>query len=242
MKTSIFEWTKQWAIQKGIALISESQMDSTNNVAKNSGALQKPSIELVLADEQTHGRGRGSNFWQNAESGHALYSSWCVKMAAPPQHLTGPLVGLALLRSVTEVWPKLGWSLKAPNDLYLNEYKVAGLLAEVISQGPNHRLIVGLGMNVFSAPTTVSEANFINSDEGLGGSLEHSEWISFLDAFYRQLGEVQDTSTHSQLNEKQRDELLTALNRNPLRQHVFIEVSESGSLVTDDETIPWQSL
>ena len=71
------------------------------------------------------------------------------------QPTLSPLVGLALYKACSGTWPFLNWNLKAPNDLYISNKKVAGLLIETVTQGDDIRLLVGLGLNVLATPDQV---------------------------------------------------------------------------------------
>ena len=55
-------------------------------------------------------------------------------------------------KALKKTWQDLEISFKAPNDLYLNDKKLAGLLMEVLSQGSKRAFILGLGLNVFKSP------------------------------------------------------------------------------------------
>ena len=104
----------------------------------------------VLADGQTEGRGRQGNAWESP-IGAGLWMS-----AALPPHL-GQAPGLVLQRAmsaVARVLDPLGQmlGLKWPNDLVAWKdgqlVKVGGILGEQVGS----RLILGLGVNLTSAP------------------------------------------------------------------------------------------
>ena len=90
-------------------------------------------LVLFLAAHQTNGRGRGANHWLDTGAGESLLSTWSLSVSSPPQAITGPRIGLALFAAATHAWPSLKFGLKAPNDLYLDGQKVAGLLVETVT-------------------------------------------------------------------------------------------------------------
>ncbi|PAF45913.1 biotin--[acetyl-CoA-carboxylase] ligase [Helicobacter sp. 11S02629-2] len=99
---------------------------------------------FYLSFNQTSGIGSRGNSWQNVESG--IYLSFCVEIknldpAIPPASFSiymGRLLLEAVLRFNKDVW------LKWPNDFYLEDKKVGGL----ISQKTSKFLVVGLGLNI----------------------------------------------------------------------------------------------
>jgi BirA family biotin operon repressor/biotin-[acetyl-CoA-carboxylase] ligase len=111
---------------------------------------------VVLAEEQTAGRGRLQRRWE-APSGQALLMSVIFK---PPWLFTleqlPMLIGIALARGLEQWEPRLQGQvgLKWPNDLLLGQQrqaarKVAGILIESAWQGDQPAYaIVGIGLNV----------------------------------------------------------------------------------------------
>ena len=118
--------------------------ESTNHLAAN-GVLPG----LYLAELQTGGRGRRGSAWhQSFASGLAL--SFAVPAAL--RRLDGLAVALAV--AVVCALEGLGYAgirLKWPNDLYFGEAKLGGLMVQA-EGGPAPRLVIGLGLNVHSAP------------------------------------------------------------------------------------------
>lgn len=102
---------------------------------------------LVLAGEQTAGRGRGGNKWWSA-SGGLMFS--LILPAVEPAAAGAGLslaVGLAISEALEQICPHAHYALKWPNDVYANERKISGILIESPAQARG-RLIVGIGVNV----------------------------------------------------------------------------------------------
>ncbi len=104
---------------------------------------------LVLADQQTSGRGRGANRWWSSDG--ALLFSIIVDAAefALPES-RWPQVSLTVGVTVCEVLGNVSSAavgLKWPNDIWLNDRKVCGILVEIppVQRG---RLVIGIGLNV----------------------------------------------------------------------------------------------
>lgn len=109
---------------------------------------------LVVADEQTAGRGRLQRVWV-APPGTALLCSLALRPGWLPTGRAQSLVwlaGVALCEAIAEttgVPPRLKW----PNDVLLAGSKVAGILLETGSRGTSvDWAIIGWGINVGAAP------------------------------------------------------------------------------------------
>ena len=105
---------------------------------------------MVVADEQTAGRGRQDRDWYSPPRGN-LYLSLAVDLATLPREKI-PLIplaaGVALAETVREL-TALEVLLKWPNDLLVDGRKLAGILPRMVHRGSCVRLArVGVGLNV----------------------------------------------------------------------------------------------
>ncbi len=240
----IGEVTAKWAESNHIYTVYNKITNSTNDLAKEQAFTEKlveESLALYLTDNQTKGRGRGKNIWNQETPGGALISSWSYMVGESPQPTTSCLVGLAVYRACSTTWPFLPWNLKAPNDVYIGDKKVAGILLENIMQDDETRIIVGLGLNVFKSPENVSTATSIAQSLPPGVPLLGQDWMSFLD---RLLFELTDAISHceEELSSTDQWSLLTALNNHPLLAEKYKMIETDGSLVTESKRISWSEL
>lgn len=163
-------------------------------------------------------------------------------MAKPPQPIFAPLAGLALYNAASKVWPQLHWSLKAPNDLYIGEMKTGGLLIETIERGQERRSIVGLGLNVLTAPSSITTATSIASALGGEDKVSEDAWWNFLRTLLVNfMGSVQ-AGQKSELSKQDIASLTVALNRRPNLEAKIETIGPKGELYTSSGVIPWQSL
>ena len=245
--------TEQWARTKKLNLFSAATVKSTNDWAKEQiqSSLTKkegqilPAVCLFVAGHQTHGRGRGSNTWVDAKTGVALLSSWVFHLKNPPSSVTAPRAGLALARAAHASFPKLHLSLKAPNDLYCGNRKLAGLLLENIQQGNENWLVVGLGLNVWESPSIHGKFQATSLQESSLSELTPVIWQSFLERLLGELGQFQKVVERSEsavLETQERQELLHFLNQNPNLQSPYTEISAQGDLFSATGQIPWTEL
>lgn len=129
------------------------QTGSTNADLLARAAAGDPEGVVVLAEEQTAGRGRLGRTW-SAPAGSSLLLSVLLRPALAPAdaHLTTVAVALAAADACLEV-AGVSATLKWPNDLVVESEggtrKLAGILAESVVQADElEAVVVGLGCNV----------------------------------------------------------------------------------------------
>lgn len=236
--------TSQWAEGNHLYVAYQKEMTSTNAIAKEEAFaenLMEESLCLYVTDHQTAGRGRGKNTWIDARPGSSLLSSWSYLLGVKPQPTTSCLVGLAVYRACSTTWPFLAWNLKAPNDIYIGDKKVAGILLENVAQGDEVRLIVGLGLNVTGSPEDVDTATSLIESLPAGAPLLGQDYMAFLD---RLMFELTDAVSHAEESLSPTDQLslLTALNQHPLLKEKYTGMEADGSLLIGDKKINWSTL
>lgn len=236
--------THHWARSQKIPSQYFSTADSTNAKARADSFAEKTFNEnliVYLTDDQTAGKGRGTNAWASGAKGSQLLSTWSFMIDAPPHPTISPMIGLALYRAAVSTWPFLNFNLKAPNDLYINKKKVAGLLLETVSQGDDHRLLLGLGINVLNAPENVETAGAISTELSKDTPLLAQDWISFLERLVFEISFSLQLSFEP-MNSTSTNALLVALNRHPLLTEKYLSIDEAGNLETTTKKISWQDL
>ncbi|HHX45058.1 MAG TPA: biotin--[acetyl-CoA-carboxylase] ligase [Chloroflexi bacterium] len=133
----------------GRALEVHALIDSTNARAVAQARAGAPEGLVVLAEEQTAGRGRLGRRWY-APRGSALLMSLLFRPPLAPmeaQRIT-MVCSLAVVRAVMEVC-ELEARIKWPNDIVLADAKLGGLLTELGSTGGVlDYVVVGIGLNV----------------------------------------------------------------------------------------------
>jgi BirA family biotin operon repressor/biotin-[acetyl-CoA-carboxylase] ligase len=128
---------------------------STNDVALTLAAQGDRDLAVVIADEQTAGRGRRGRTWFSPP-GSGLYVSLILAPAAAradPERATLLLtmaMGLALAEAIERATALRSIDLKWPNDLYVAKRKLGGILAEAAATEPGNlmRIVLGYGINV----------------------------------------------------------------------------------------------
>lgn len=127
-------------------LIVLDEVDSTNTWAmRNFETLVDGTV--IAAVFQSAGRGRLGRKWQTLP-GTALTVSAVFKNVEKPFH-AGIIIGLAGLELIREYAPAAFSFFKWPNDIYIRECKISGVLSEGVLRGGCLRGVVsGIGINV----------------------------------------------------------------------------------------------
>jgi BirA family transcriptional regulator, biotin operon repressor / biotin---[acetyl-CoA-carboxylase] ligase len=133
----------------GRKIVHYFRIDSTNSVALQMAAEGAPHGTVVLAEEQTAGRGRFGRVWYSEKSS-GIYCSVLLRpelspAAAPALTL---VAGLAAHHAVAQV-TGLAVDIRWPNDLLIGGKKVCGILTEMSAELDRlHAVVLGFGINV----------------------------------------------------------------------------------------------
>jgi BirA family biotin operon repressor/biotin-[acetyl-CoA-carboxylase] ligase len=125
------------------------KVDSTNRVAMELGHAGEPEGAVVLAEEQTAGRGRAGHTW-HSERASGIYVTVLLRpklspVQAPLLTMMAGLSAQAAIEAQTGAVVDLKW----PNDLLIGAKKVGGILTEMHAEPAQVRfVIVGIGLNV----------------------------------------------------------------------------------------------
>jgi len=125
------------------------KVDSTNTMAMHLGEQGEPHGAVVLAEEQTAGRGRAGRSWVSEKSA-GIHCTVLLRPQIPPAHapLLTLVAGLAARDALAEELdsvPDIRW----PNDLLVGGRKFSGILTEMHAE-PDlmHYAVIGIGINV----------------------------------------------------------------------------------------------
>jgi len=125
------------------------QTGSTNDQALRLAAQGAPHGTVVVAEEQTRGRGRLGRPWISTARKGVMFS---LLLREPLRTGQAPQMGLTAALSVVKVLRdgyNLPASIKWPNDVLIRSHKVAGILTEMQSDQDLIRfLVIGIGINV----------------------------------------------------------------------------------------------
>ncbi|WP_079709681.1 biotin--[acetyl-CoA-carboxylase] ligase [Paraliobacillus ryukyuensis] len=146
------ENTLQWGLDTkwlGKTIHHYPTIDSTQTKANALAYEGAPHGTIVVADKQEAGRGRMNRQWFS-DNNQGIWLSIILRPSVLPYQapqftlLVGTILAEVLTKE-TDVAVKIKW----PNDLFIGNHKVAGILTEMqAEQDTVHHLVVGIGINV----------------------------------------------------------------------------------------------
>ncbi len=151
MKEIIYTTEKNPALmpytQHSVHIVYYTSVKSTMDVAFDHTKIIDKKPVLILADEQTEGRGRSKPVWHSPKGG--LWGTYAIPLtkALSKEQLTFFHYGanISVIRVLKRLY-KIEADIKWPNDIFWSNKKLGGILLEYIS-GNQFFLLVGIGLN-----------------------------------------------------------------------------------------------
>ena len=139
-------WQQLADLLPGITVEVLPEVDSTNTELMRRARAGRHEPTLLVAEQQTAGRGRMGRQWESAPGDSLTFS---LGLSLQPADWSGLslAVGLSLAESLH---PSV--RLKWPNDLWLGERKLGGILVEAASSAGSSFVVVGVGLNIRPRP------------------------------------------------------------------------------------------
>ena len=119
------------------------EIDSTNERAREMAIEGASSGTVVTASSQTAGRGRQGRRWSAPPDAALLYSAILAPLDL--RHLLLPIAVPIAVCEACEQLASVSCRIKWPNDIWLDEHKLAGVLIEA---RPPDWAVIGVGVNV----------------------------------------------------------------------------------------------
>jgi BirA family biotin operon repressor/biotin-[acetyl-CoA-carboxylase] ligase len=168
-------------------------LQSTNSSASLSlKEKELPEGTVIFTDFQTAGKGQQGKRWESEKGKNLLFSVILYPLSVSPdnQFLISMIISLGICDFLRELVPEV--KIKWPNDIYVNNDKIAGILIENSIIGDTiESSIAGIGINInqekFSPgiPNPVSLKIITGKDMDTGTALENL--LNYLDNRYKQL-------------------------------------------------------
>lgn len=155
---------------------------------------------LVVADYQTDGHGQVGNHWES-EAGQNLLFSFSLHpslLQADRQFLLSEIVSLALVDALK---PYLTATVKWPNDIYVGDKKICGMLLEHRVMGARlQETVIGIGLNVNQVLFCSNAPNPVSIRSIVGHEVERFQLLNrffrlFMD-YYAELQADHDLALH----------------------------------------------
>lgn len=208
----------------GRRIIYHRSIGSTNDVAKELAAQGTPEGTLVIADEQTAGKGRLGRRWL-APPGTSLLISLLFRpeLAVHQAQRLTMICSLAVVEAIEAV-TGLAAAIKWPNDIVVQGKKAGGILTELGATGERlDYVVVGLGLNVnldFGAVEAMGEL----AATATSLSQERGQEVSRLALLWRILENIESRYQRLQAGELPHDEWASRLLT--LHNHVVVDTPQ----------------
>ena len=209
------------------------ETDSTNRWMKENGTGEM----VVVADYQTAGKGCGSNSWE-AERGQNLLFSVMIhpkSLQAKNQFIITQVISVALCKTLDR-YVQSQISIKWPNDIYVGDKKVCGVLIENRLQGRMIKdTIIGIGLNVNQTEFKSDAPNPVSLKQLIGKDIDREE---VLNTFIEQLNETVKSATiiadyKARLYRREGKHLF--MTKNTTFKASIVDVKDDGRLMLEDE-------
>ena len=176
------------------SIIERHDILPSTNVYATQLLAKKDVIEgtVIVAKYQTAGKGQGTHTWNSDSNKNLLFSIILYPDTVLPEEQI--FITMAVSLGVCDFLNSLfeGSQIKAPNDIYYNNHKIAGILIEnTIVDGVINSCIVGIGLNVNQTtfpsdlPNPISIANITGKEQDTDDCL--NKLLVCLDIRYKEL-------------------------------------------------------
>jgi len=170
------------------------ELSSTNSKLKElSSQSALNDFTVVVAHSQVEGRGQQGNSWESEANKNLTFSllTHPTFIKIQDQFIISQWVSVAIIKTLAKYIPQ-GLRIKWPNDIYVNDNKLAGILIENSIMGAHlEQSIIGVGINInqehfkSDAPNPVSLIQITNQHTDLKLLIE--ELFTTLIEEYKQL-------------------------------------------------------
>ena len=212
----------------------ETTMDKAKFLAKNDA----PHLSVVIAENQTIGRGRLNRKWFSSKGG--LWFTLILKPGTPPplSYIYNFAASLSLSTSLKRLFD-VNVNVKWPNDILLDGKKLVGLLSEMETRGDMVEFInIGIGINVNNQPQKY-EPKAISLKDVLNKTVSRRLILeTFLDDFKNRI-QIIDCQNIIELWKKQTSTIGSQVRIETISdifEGLAVDVDESGALMVKDKT------
>ena len=226
-----------------LPIIHLSSVDSTNNYLMAYKPREGETMTVVYADEQTAGRGQGSNHWES-EPGKNLTFSVLVHPTMVPvmrQFLLSEAGALALWDVLGQYLGADDVKMKWPNDIYWKDKKISGTLIETrLGGGHVKDCVYGIGIDVNQEKFVSDAPNPVSMKQILDHDVDLKELLNkIIDSFKKYYAAIEN-GEYAAISELYRSGLYRAHGFHRYKdkdgefEAAIVEVEDSGNLILRD--------
>lgn len=144
-------WEQVAPILPGFTVEVLPEIDSTNTELMRRAKAGQVEPVLLIAEKQTAGRGRLGREWHDLSQSNEPMPALTFSLGLPLSPVDWSGLSLAVGVSIAHsLHPSIG--IKWPNDLWLDNRKLAGILIETCAVSNQRYVVIGIGINII-APT-----------------------------------------------------------------------------------------
>lgn len=167
----VSENTLQWGLETewlGQSIVHKQSTSSTQTIAHQLAQEGCKHGTVVIADQQVQGKGRLNRKWESTDK-KGIWMSLILRPEISPQlapqlTLLTATVLADVLKNHLHITPQIKW----PNDILINDKKVAGILTEMQAEQDQIKyIIIGIGMNVLHEELDLPD-HLLNKATSLG--------------------------------------------------------------------------
>jgi BirA family transcriptional regulator, biotin operon repressor / biotin---[acetyl-CoA-carboxylase] ligase len=213
------------------------QLSSTMDAARNLARNGCPDFTVVIAEQQTKGRGRLARTWISDAGG--LYFSVILRPPIPP--VLSFRVNFAASLTLVKILKKMfavDASVKWPNDILINQAKLSGMLSEMEAEADRVSFInLGIGINVNNDPDP-KEQKAASLKNILGHALSRKDLLAaFLDGFQLQMKNIgtQDVIPEWRNHCSTLNQPVKIVTLHETFEGIAKDVDESGALILEQK-------
>lgn len=217
-------------------------VDSTNSEAKRI-AMDELHLEgIVVADEQTNGKGRLGRQW-TSDKNSGLWMSLLIRPKLKPDAASAiTLVAAAGMTKALEDCTKLKIGIKWPNDLIINGKKVCGILTEMSAEiNQLHYIILGIGVNLNQVNFTESLSDKATSLKKEGAEVSSKQllgaFLASFSEFYKQFlkGDMSQVIAFHQAHSVTIGKHVQIISPIETREAYVLDINADGSLLVKND-------
>ncbi|RCK74452.1 MAG: Biotin--protein ligase [Ignavibacteriae bacterium] len=176
----------------GKAILFLEQIDSTNNYLKNLEVAENSDGLVVIAENQTKGRGRYDRKWYSQPGKNLTFSVLMTPTKTNLETKILPIITASAICKAVENYTGIHIHTKWPNDLILNGKKLGGILIETTFETHLKKIIIGIGLNVNQSSfdnevKLIATSLYLNNGREYDREVLLSHILNSLDEMYHKL-------------------------------------------------------
>ena len=212
------------------------ELDSTSTYIKER-VPELDNFDIVSTDHQTNGRGRTGHDWED-DNGQNILMSILLK---DPEiiksfNILSIAVGVIVYRFLTNYLSPKSISLKWPNDVYVNDKKICGILLE--GKLPDY-VIIGIGLNINQKEFSIDNATSLSLETEYSFKIEDVRNL-FINHLLKELSNfankkdtyIDEFNKHNYLLNKEISYFDVTTNEN--KKGVALDINQSGELLVNN--------